>query len=386
MQCTACYDKIDTLQSIHTLQREVFYIKKLISLIITLAAVAVMLTACTSKPADNTEQNPPDVKPMDYNYLTGLPFNDGQDKSRRPVAVMINNAKIALPQYGLSSADIIYEAVTEGGITRLMALYSDINNIGRVGPVRSARTQFVQLMLPLNAIYVHIGSSTTADAMLNAYSYQDIDGMYLGSIAFSYDSELAKTKSSEHCWFTDKTLIEAGIKKVDIATKNNFYPAFDFVNAKDEKRIPDGPTANNISFEYSGYANVEFNYNRETGLYTKDAFGTPHMDRATNTQLAFDNVFVLMANVGIEETNGILPDFDYSEGTGYYFHGGKYEEITWKKGEPEYPLVLYSKNGDVLKVNTGKSYVGILDSNQKSTLVISETVDTPPQPEVERVQ
>ena len=126
---------------------------------------------------------------------------------------MINNAKIALPQYGLEAADIIYEAVTEGGITRLMALYSDINDINRAGPVRSARTQFVQMMLPLNAIYVHIGSSTTAEAMLNNYSYQDIDGIYLGSLAFRYDSELAKTKASEHCWFTDKELIKAGIDK-----------------------------------------------------------------------------------------------------------------------------------------------------------------------------
>ena len=63
-----------------------------------------------------------------------------------------------MPQSGISQADIIYEAVTEGGVTRLMALYSNLSKVPYVGPVRSARTQFVEMMLPLNAVYVHIGS------------------------------------------------------------------------------------------------------------------------------------------------------------------------------------------------------------------------------------
>ena len=346
-------------------------------------SVAVF-TGCSQQEEGGANAPEAEVKPMDYNYLTGMPFDDGQDKSARPVAVMINNAKIALPQYGLEDADIIYEAVTEGGITRLMALYSDINDIDRAGPVRSARTQFVQMMLPLNAIYVHIGSSTTAKAMLNGYSYQDIDGIYLGSLAFEYDSELAKTKASEHCWFTDKNLIKAGIDKTDIVTKNSFYPAFEFVSYEDEPRVLDGAVANTISYEYSGYADVSFSYDAETGRYLKNAFGTPHMDAGTGRQVGFDNVFVLLADVGIEVQNGILPDFDYSKGTGYYFCGGKYEEISWKKGEPENPLLIYTDAGEILQVNTGKSYIGILDYEMADTLVISEEVQTTV--DVERVQ
>ncbi len=358
-----------------------FIIKKLLSLI-AVALLAVMVTACSSEEGEPQPQ--PTVEPMDYNYLTGLPFADGQDESARPVSVMINNAKIALPQYGLKDADVIYEAVTEGGITRLMALYSDINKITRVGPVRSARTQFVELMLPLNAIYVHIGSSTTANAMLNAYSYQDVDGIYLGSLAFEYDSELAKTKPSEHCWFTTKDLINAGIRKTGIATKNNFYPAFDFVYHEEADRVIDGPVANTISYAYSDYADVSFTYNAETAKYEKYAFGTPHMDRGYNTQVDFDNLFVLVANVGIEVENGVLPDFDYSKGTGFYFCGGNYEVITWEKGAPENPLVLYAADGQVLQVNTGKSYVGLIGTDMAYTLSISEEVQETV--DVERVQ
>lgn len=347
-------------------------------------AMAVM-TGCSNNGGENqTETGDTVVKQKEYNYLTGMPFAEGADKTARPIAVMINNLKIAHPQSGLTSADIIYEAVTEGGITRLMAVYSDIEKIEKVGPVRSARDRFVEMMLPLNAIYVHIGSSTSATKMLNFYSYQDIDGIYLGSLAFEQNSELAKTKGPEHSWFTNKNLIRAGIEKNSIATKNNFYPAFEFTEYGKDARLPAGGNASTVSYAYSSYADVSFSYDSSSGKYVKNAFGVPHMDADTNTQLSFDNVIVMVTDVGIQEENGVLAQIDMSEGTGYYFFGGKYEEITWEKGEPEQPLMLYAKNGDVLKVNTGKSYVGILGTDQLETMVISEEVQTTAS--VERVQ
>ena len=184
---------------------EVFPIKKIISIMLALVMAVSMMTGCSGSGTEKTEETvDPSVKRKEYNYLTGMPFADGADKTARPIAVMINNLKIAHPQSGLTNADIIYEAVTEGGITRLMALYSDIEKIDKVGPVRSARDRFVEMMLPLNAIYVHIGSSTSASKMLNFYSYKDIDGIYLGSLAFDQNTELAKSKGPEHSWFTNK--------------------------------------------------------------------------------------------------------------------------------------------------------------------------------------
>ena len=361
-----------------------FTIKKIISLLLAMALSLSVFTACSGGSDGEQPAVDPSIKRKEYNYLTGLPFADGADKTARPVAIMINNLKVALPQSGLTNADIIYEAVTEGGITRLMAVYSDIEKIEKAGPVRSARDAFVEMLLPLNAIYVHIGASTSAERMLNFYSYKDIDGIYLGSLAFEQNSELAKTKGAEHSWFTSKDLIKAGIEKNDIATKNNFYPAFEFVEYGTEPRVLNGNSANTVSFSYSSYADVSFGYDSSTGKYMKSAFGIPHMDADTKTQLAFDNVFVLLAEAGIQEENGVLADIDLTEGTGYYFCGGKYEEITWKKGEPENPLILYNEDGDVLKVNTGKSYVGILDTDQAETIVIAEEVQTAAS--VERVQ
>ena len=351
---------------------------------LTLVMALSMMTGCSGSGTEKTEESvDPSVKRKEYNYLTGMPFADGADKTARPIAVMINNLKIAHPQSGLTNADIIYEAVTEGGITRLMALYSDIEKIDKVGPVRSARDRFIELMLPLNAIYVHIGSSTSASKMLNFYSYKNIDGIYLGSLAFDQNTELAKSKGPEHSWFTNKELIKAGIEKNGIVTKNNFYPAFDFIDYG-KTRVPEGGSANSMEFSYSSYANVGFSYDSTSGKYMKTAFGIPHMDADTNTQLSFDNVVVLVTEIGIQAENGVLAEIDMSGGTGYYFYGGMYEEITWSKGEPEQPLVLCDKDGNVLEINTGKSYVGILGTDRLDTFIISEAVHETTS--VERVQ
>lgn len=362
-----------------------FNIKKIISLMLALVMAMAVMTGCSSGGNNSADETvDPTVKRKEYNYLTGLPFVEGADKTARPIAVMINNLKIAHPQSGLTNADIVYEAVTEGGITRLMALYSDIEKIDKVGPVRSARDRFVEMMLPLNAIYVHIGSSTSATKMLNFYSYLDIDGIYLGSLAFEQNPELAASKGPEHSWFTNKQLIRAGIEKNGITVKNNFYPAFDFVEYGSDSRLPEGGSASHIEFAYSSYANVGFSYDSSSGKYLKSAFGVPHMDADTNSQLAFDNVVVILADTSIQAENGVLADIDLSEGKGYYFFGGNYEEISWSKGEPEQPLILKDKSGDVLKVNTGKSYVGILSIEQMDTMVISEETQTTAS--VERVQ
>ncbi len=325
----------------------------------------------SSEPSDAPSAT---VSNKKINYLTGEAATS--DNTIRPVAVMVSNAKVNIPQSGISNADIIYEAVTEGGVTRLMALYSNIDTIGKTGSIRSARDQFIQLMLPLNAIYVHIGTSTSAKRMLDFYSYNDIDGIYLGFLAFQYDTEMAKIKSSEHCWFTNSELIKAGIAKNGITTKNSFYPAFNFTEPGSTVPL-EGDDVKQVNFSYSGYSDVSFTWNPESGKFLKTAFGVPHTDAENGQQLAFDNVFIILTDIGVQEENGILPDFDFETGgSGWYFYGGKMQEISWKKGEPVDPLIILDKNGDPIKVNTGKTYVGILGKDRLDTVeIITETSD-----------
>ena len=104
-----------------------------------------------------------DLRPT--NPLTGLRVDDDYATTHRPVGVMINNLKAALPQYGLAQADILYEVVAEGGITRLLAIYSDARQVPKIGSVRSARPVYIELATGHDATLIHYGTSTQADAL-----------------------------------------------------------------------------------------------------------------------------------------------------------------------------------------------------------------------------
>ena len=362
-----------------------FIIKKLVSVFLA-ALLALSMAACSAKtPSEggsSAPQQPEEpVKNREYNYITGEAFKDGESSTNRPVAVMIDNSKYALPQSGIEAADIIYEMVTEGGITRFMAVYSDMNKFTLAGPVRSARDQFVQFVLPLNAIYVHIGTSIYANDMLNYYKYQDIDGLYLGVTSFDFDKERAKYLAHEHCWYTKPNLVLDGINATGLSTTGNLNPAFNFADYNNgDITFEKGKAAVDITYRLSNYADAAFHFNSGDGRYYKDCFGAPQLDKDTGNQLSFDNVFLLYTAVGLYP-DGLCTSFDFSKGDGYYFFNGEYIPVKWSKGSPENPLVITDENGEEIEVNPGKSYVAFIDNSMKETLVISETVPTPtPQP------
>ena len=350
-------------------------LKKKCSFLLACSILFSLLTSCNNPGPDSSAgvEDPLVIPYSQYNPLTGYEKDENYPEGQRPVAIMINNIYDALPQRGISGADIIYEMVTEGGITRIMAVYTDYRAVTMTGPVRSARDQFIQLMLPLNAIYVHIGTSIYATEMLNYYSYQNIDGIYLGSTAFFFDAERAKSKDSEHCWYTNGELIMSGIAQVHIDDRGTLAPVFNFVTPDAPRVVPEGGEAKNVSFNFSGYIDAAFTYNEETMLYLKSEFNIPQIDDNVGTQIGFTNVFVLGTNVTFKPDD-FCTDFDFSSGTGYYFTGGRYVAIQWSKGDPLAPLVFTNLDGTPLEVNCGTSYVAFIDYKHLDEIVITGAV------------
>ena len=110
-----------------------------------------------------------------YNRLTGISDLAADMQGKRPFGVEINNYLYCWPQYGISQADIIYEMETEGGITRMLALYADIREVERIGPLRSART-FIEAAMPFEPIIVHLGGSTLFDRFLQENKNGSLSG------------------------------------------------------------------------------------------------------------------------------------------------------------------------------------------------------------------
>lgn len=122
---------------------------------------------------------------MVKSYLTGetVPASIGR---KRPLAIMLENTPDALPQYGISSADVVYEAMVEGSITRLMGIFEDYQNIDRIGTVRSCRPYYVFFAREFNAFYAHYGQVIYAVPVLQLDKTYDIAGLPYGEDGQDY--------------------------------------------------------------------------------------------------------------------------------------------------------------------------------------------------------
>ena len=140
-------------------------------------------------------------------YLTGQ-WIDESIGNRRPVAVMLNNIKQAVPQSGIDQAGIIYEAPVEGGITRLMGIFEDYDDLDKIGSVRSARTYYVYFALEFDAFYVHFGQAKFAEPILENERTNNLSGLASESSAVFYRTT---DRKAPHNAYTSAEGIQKGI-------------------------------------------------------------------------------------------------------------------------------------------------------------------------------
>ena len=176
---------------------------------------------------------------------------------------MVENSPSARPQWGLSTPDVVIEGVVEGGITRMMWLYADVNDIPKVGPTRSARHDYVELAEGFDAIYVHFGGSTYAYNTIKNDKVDDIDGMYDGKY-FARDK--SRNVASEHTAYTTGENLYDAINTMKIRTeaKDGYTSPFTFAS---EKRTLPGGACSSVLTVFSNSYKHTFKYNAEDGLY-----------------------------------------------------------------------------------------------------------------------
>ena len=355
--------------------------RKFLTILLAGVMMAGILTGCGGSGDEITSEPTPEPTPKVWyqNPLTGEEQSIDYPYGVSPVAVMVNNImskdsyQSAWPQSGLSAADVIYEMETEGGITRYMAIFRDWTKMPVVGPIRSARDQFVQLMMPLGALYVHDGASTYAKSMLERYNYWDRDLQPNKNIAFRDLTEYNKgLKAKEHTEFTSGQLLDETINsgKFEIDHYDEPVNLFEWVKYDEPARVLDGVDVSTIEWRFSNSYGAKMSYNAETNKYTKEHinlasnFSKPLIDAGNNgVNVEFDNVLILWTQIE-RYPDGILSQVELSwGGVGYYFNGGKVEKIRWMKGQPHEALRIVSLDGtetDVL-INTGKSYIAFVD-------------------------
>lgn len=327
------------------------------------------LESSSSVSEESSEESEPDTPEGNINPLTGLYDLSDSAVGKRPVAIMINNIKKALPQSGISEADIIYEMPVEGGITRMLAVFADYSAVPTTGSIRSARHNYLELALPLDAIYVHFGGSDLAYNKISAYGIKDdLDGLK-NMTPFMQDKSIAAAKGKEHSYYTNGELLEKGIAAKGIRTESEMTSTvFQFADAY--TAASDAAACSEIKVPYSGYVTAKFTYDAQTDSYDKQQFGSDHIDANNAQAVSIHNVFVLYTNIYTMDKQG-HQQIDLNSGSGYYCTGGMYQKITWSKSGVTAPIVYKDASGNELSVSAGNSWVCIVSNDMKSSTVIT---------------
>ena len=290
----------------------------------------------------------------------------------RPIAIMLNNLKKALPQLGVSQADIIYEAVAEGGITRMLGVFQSVEGVGELGSVRSARDYYVSLALGHDAIFLHAGGSPQAYSAIQSWGVTALDcvnGPYEGTL-FWRDQERRKTMGLEHSVLTSgETILELlpTYSRVALEHKEDYtYP----VTFLAEGEQATGEPAQRLEVQFSTYKTGVFTYDPDTGLYLVEEYGAPYVDGNTGEQVAVKNVLVLYTKVSAiaGDSAGRMSVKTTGTGEGLLLCDGVCQSITWSKESNSTPLSYLDANGQPVKLGVGPSYVNIVSTSAPVTV------------------
>jgi hypothetical protein len=339
---------------------------------LSLCAAAIILHGCNSSAFNENESSseteitttkPPEI----LNPLTGLPGYSADLLENRPVMIMINNIKACRPQWGLTTPDIVFETVTEGGITRMLWMYADKSLIPeKVGSVRSARHYYIQIARGFDAIFVHWGGSTYAYNEIRKGIIDNIDGMSSGKY---FDRDYSRGASIEHTGFTTGSKIISAVSDKNYRTqiKEDYKNPFKFAK---EKRSLAGGVCQTINFSFSNNFSYSYKYNALDGLYYSYLNGDAFVDSKDNQQ-SFTTAVIIYANISSLNDAKARVTLDFSGGKGVYVTNGTYENITWKKGDDLSKLSFYSADGAELLLNPGRSYIGIVPTDKESLTTLS---------------
>ena len=372
--------------------------KRHITLLFLLGAAFFLLCACGAdeKPQDEAVSAPPTVTPEvkpspsatstptptpspspsqpeeedegPVNPLTGLPM-DEEKTNDRPVAIMLNNLREAIPQQGNGQADMIYEVVTEGGITRMLGVYQSLDDVPTIGSVRSSRTCYLEIALGHDALYVHAGGSEEAYEKMDEWDVDHMDGV---RGKFSYSGLFWRKRDRiEGKWFnTEHSLVTSG----EAILKNLSESGFRLEHEEDyEYEISfteDGTPANGsdaqiITIPFSQYKTGVFSFDAERAVYLAEEYNQPYIDGNTGEQIAVTNVLILLTEITNTGDRYGHTDVELKEGDGWYACGGKIIPITWEKGGRDQQFRYYTEDGEPLVLGRGKSYVNVVSQTSE---------------------
>lgn len=291
-------------------------------------------------------------------------------KDQRPIAVMVDNESIALPHYGLTEADVVYEIMNStknGRITRLMAIVKDWGSITQFGSIRSTRSTNIMLAAEWNAVLCHDGGPF----YINDWIAKKYSANFSGG--FSRVDNGKKREFTEYICAGD---LDSKFANSKYSTEyNEYYPGQHYVFSDTEIDLSDRSDSFDCMEIQLPFSHNEstLKYNEETGTYDYYEYGKAHTDPVhDNAQLTFKNLLIQDCTFSQLDENGYLIYNAIDSGRdAYYITNGKAIEVQWiKPAENEPTIYLDKQTGEQIEINTGKTYVSLVPSDTWDDIVI----------------
>ncbi|MHA6482745.1 DUF3048 domain-containing protein [Paenibacillus sp. strain BS8-2] len=336
-----------------------------------LAATLIMTTACSGgdHAVDaNVDLDPtvvptvvettatPTATPLPYTApLTGAGIQ--QESKSRPIAVMINNFSAARPQSGLSNADVVWEVLAEGGITRLVAIFQSTEAVtDTIGPIRSNRKYLIDIADSYGAVMAHAGGSPEAYGILQKQSKPYLDEI---TNAGSYFWRSKDRKAPHNLYSSLEKLREGSSKKK--YSEDKPVPVYQFSSEGTVAAAAVTEEARDITIKFltnDGYK-VGYHYEETTGLYSRTINDKPHTDLNNNQTLAASNLIVFeTTHRTLDDVGRLSVDLE-SGGKAYLFQKGKKTDIDWVSAS-DGMIRFATSDGAEITLLPGKTYIHIV--------------------------
>lgn len=279
---------------------------------------------------------------------------------KRPVAVMLDNHPAARPQAGIEQAEVVYEILAEGNITRYLALF--MHGLDqRVGPVRSARSYYIDKALEYNAIYLHAGGSPGAWDDIEKLKVSSFNAMNLGAPLYWRE----KHRKEPHNIYT-------ALDKIQNSADSRGFNKSQGVNVhsfNEEDKEIEGESANSITIVYPQKYIVAYEYLQKEGVYLRCTADKPHTDENNpDYRVQAKNIIIQRAVHRVVDSEGRRDVDLIGSGKGIYITDGRYAPITWSKADRRSPTRFYYEKGEEIRLNPGKTWVQVIPTGSEVTI------------------
>ena len=306
--------------------------------------------------------------------LTGVYYSQSESESwsgLRPLGVMIDNHQLARPyQFGLQKADVIYEAVAEGGITRFLAVFHS-NAVAKLGPVRSARVYYMGWALEFPSYYAHVGGATSPVSAADYSTFISQNGVLslnqfrLGAPTFTFGGNVLLPGGGvlSHINYTSTGKLWAAGEKLYPGT--NKLPNFARWKFKADAPYNARPDSQKVTFNFWSFPAAyqgEWRYNRETNSYLRFQGGAQHLDQATKEQLAARNVVLAhMQERSAGDGTARRLYTQLGQGDAEVYRDGQKILATWKRGSLSARMKFFKRGtSDEIEFNRGLTWIEII--------------------------